>query len=208
MCWNAEVSLNTFLLACFATALGLANGVMTPWVAIFLMTYSCMQLLEHFLWKHISNAKLNRMLSMIGLALLMTEVFISILSLSEDHKLASAQKWLMIGLGLYLCGIAYYVFTGAVDFRTTVATNGHLHWHWVTTSPAALAAWLALFLIPLWLKAQYLYLTFCMITVLVSVATFWSAGTWGSMWCWFAGGASLYYIAAALLKAGGCVRTT
>lgn len=201
MCWNAEVSLNTFLVACFAAIMGLTNGVMNAWGAAFLLTYASMQLLEHFIWKNITDPRMNKILSMIGLTIIMLEAFVSIMCLTETKKYR-LRNALLVCFAVFVALLLYW--SDCIDFRSSVASNGHLVWHWLTPNLWILMCWMTLFFLPLWFTASHLTFAFMALIVIVSMATFWSAGTWGTMWCWFAGAASVYYIVVSLLKSGSC----
>jgi hypothetical protein len=83
MCWNAEVSLNTFLFSGFVLLLIMYNnnytqykiqfieGIDNIWAYIFLFSWILMQLFEFFIWKNINNPGLNTIFSILASILLL-----------------------------------------------------------------------------------------------------------------------------------------
>ena len=64
MCWNENVSLNTFLFSGFILALIIYNNSFTKykiqelnnkWVYFFIASFVFMQLIEFFIWRNIDN---------------------------------------------------------------------------------------------------------------------------------------------------------
>ena len=64
MCWNAEVSLNTFVFTCFTLAFVYYNNEYTQyklsefknkWLYIFLFLVFLIQFIEYFIWKNLKN---------------------------------------------------------------------------------------------------------------------------------------------------------
>lgn len=108
---------------------------------------------------------------------------------------------------LYAIMIIYVISsTKLIQFKTTVAQNGHLSWKFVPLSVTILLPWLLLFFIPFFLKRYYFTGVFTLIIIAVSIYTYLKDGTWGSMWCWFAAVASVYFILLAFCKAGTCAK--
>ena len=67
MCWNAEISLNTFIFGCISAIIVYLLGVVNINIIIILLSFTSMQLLEYFIWQNIDNIKINEILSKIGL---------------------------------------------------------------------------------------------------------------------------------------------
>ena len=71
MCWNATVSLNTFLFSIGMLCLMIYNNHYTPYKIegfniywyFFILSFCTIQLIEYFLWTHLTNKKLNYLFS-------------------------------------------------------------------------------------------------------------------------------------------------
>lgn len=209
MCWSAGVSLNTFILVCFAAVLGALNHVNTLWQTAFLLTYGSMQLIEYFLWTHIGSPQMNRAFSMVGLFAIMLQPLVSIMRL-DACKSGAHRNGLLLVYAAFAAAVLYLcAFTRRIDFRSTQAANGHLAWHWLTSMTSVsggllLLIWMLLFFAPIVLCKHYLAAGFGLCILLISIFTYWKHETWGSMWCWAAAMASLYYIFQAFYVSGWC----
>lgn len=204
MCWSAEVSLNTFLLASFATIIGVTNHVLLPWSAVFFMSFVSIQLVEFFLWKNIHNREKNRIWSIVGFSVLLLQPFFSILRLNEPH-FARWRQLLLLGYACYLVFIAYIVvFTKMIKFESRVAKNGHLQWDFIPPSFLIILPWMLLLFVPMLLKKKYGTMLFSLTILLTSLYTFWKYKTWGTMWCWFAAIASIVYVCLGFFSSGTC----
>jgi hypothetical protein len=76
MCWNASVSLNSYILGLFASLFSYFNGVSNIYLFIFFQTFISMQLIEYFTW---SNTFSNRVLSQVALILIICQPLFSII---------------------------------------------------------------------------------------------------------------------------------
>ena len=87
MCYNSQVSLNTFLFSFSVLILIYINrngkyrleNFHNKYVYLLFFSIIVMQLLEYFLWKNIDNEKMNKLLSIIGLIIILLQPFFSIL---------------------------------------------------------------------------------------------------------------------------------
>ena len=70
MCWNAEVSLNTFLFSSFVLCLIIYNNTYTQykikdfnniWIYLFFVSFILMQLFEFFIWRNVDNKLYNKL---------------------------------------------------------------------------------------------------------------------------------------------------
>lgn len=182
MCWSAQVSLNTFLLSVFAVLLALLNGYELKF-AIFVMSYALMQLIEYFIWSRgLKSKTANKMLSLLGGALLLLQPLAAIFLLDDGP----VRRFL---LGVYALFILLNIlFSKKTNIpRTTVASNGHLQWHFISESvfTPVLFLYLIMMITPFVLVRKYHYvLYFGIVTLLVSLFTYAQSMTWASMWCW------------------------
>lgn len=65
------MSRNSCLLVCFAVLIWLLNEVITPWLALFLLVFGSMQLVELFLWSHLGDRRANALVSKVGMAIIL-----------------------------------------------------------------------------------------------------------------------------------------
>jgi len=189
MCWNSEVSLNTFLFSFSVLILIYINrngkykleNLHNKYLFSFFIIL--IQLLEYFLWKNIDNKKMNRLLSIIGLIIILSQPFISILALEDKN---SKNKYLLF----YLFFILYIILfeLKKVNFNTSVK-NGHLQWNWLLPNIISFIIYLYFLLISM-SKTNKIYV---ILLLLLSLYNYYNDKTWGSMWCFFANIIFLFY---------------
>ena len=181
MCWNAKVSLNTFLFSLFGISFAYLNNAIGIFAFLYFLSFISMQLLEYFTWNNLNNKSMNRFLSKIGLFLIFIQVPLFILSC---NKVENNVKYLLIGL--YLLFSACSIFYFPIDFSMNKASNGHLAWNWLNFPSFIVFTWLS-FIFGLFLYQQQ-YATFGLYlgVVLAIYYTYYKTNTWGSLWCWIA----------------------
>jgi len=180
MCWNAEVSLQSFLVGILAIGLGAYRNTPVP-VLLFALTIVLMQFIEYVVWSNYGNAEINRQASMAATGLLWVQPIASMLTL-PDSALRTTALGAYTGLSL-LGG----VFGQDRDYSMTRAPNGHLAWNWLgkdQKTAMSLAVYFVFLLAPLVVAKKFLLLGVALGTLAVSLLTFWRDNTWGSMWCW------------------------
>lgn len=193
MCWSASVSLNTFLLGLFAVSLGLLNNITTPLYAVFLMSFISIQLVEYFAWKNLSNPLTIRLVSIVGLSLIILQPFASLINITTNPK------WRVILLSAYtlfiLMTFLWIKPLMSIEFKMSRADNGHLRWHWLEGFPIyVIVLWCAFFLVRNIFEKEYIAIVVQVIVISVIYMTYVSSGTWGSLWCWIANVVSFYII--------------
>jgi hypothetical protein len=185
MCWNAEVSLQSFAIGALGILFAALTGRSLPFL-LFYATIVGMQLVEYVVWEYgLNDATVNYYASLAGTTLLMLQPVASLLTLRSPTGL--------IALYVLLGGI-YHLVRAAVDkqparerYRMTKGPDGHLAWHWLKTDPVArfgLAIYFIFLLFPLVATRQMDYLLIVLVTLGVSLVGFGANRTWGSMWCW------------------------
>lgn len=188
MCWSAKVSLNTYIVAVFGTAFALANGAPLNVIAWFHL-FSMMQLAEYFIWTNLHDRYWNGFFSKFGLLILALEPIASMFLMAPGAK----RNYIMAAYiaFLFLVLLIYYPWSP----YTIQAKNGHLQWMWQGhIHPSVNFIWLTFFLLPLFLSGKYWIAIPGVITVLITLATYWKDQTWGSMWCWIANISWLFVI--------------
>lgn len=183
MCWNAEVSLQSFLIGITAAFVGYQNGLSFP-ITLFCLTIVLMQLIEYFVWSSEGNERANFRYSVLASLLLWLQPIASIYTLPS--------KWFPTALGSYIS----LSFLGSLfnrkpleeTYRMEKAENGHLEWKWLDKSwetAISLLVYFVFLLGPLIIRKEWTLLTLAITTLAGSLYSFYEANTWGSMWCWF-----------------------
>ncbi len=184
MCWNAEVSLQSFLIGIGATFVAYQKGLPFP-TTLFCLTIVFMQLIEYVVWTYYDNPTVNFVASLSAVFLLWLQPLASILTLQT--------KWTIEILLLYVgvSGIGFLLFTDLDKLRETYqmkrAENGHLQWNWLqkdTKTTVSLVFYFIFLLTPLLLRKEYTLLGITLSTLGLSLYSFYKENTWGSMWCW------------------------
>lgn len=182
MCWNAEVSLQSFGIGIAAVVVAYWNGLSLPMV-LFCLTIVFMQLIEYIVWSYYDDTKVNFWASVSAAFLLWLQPIASILTLPS--------AWIPNTLGLYiglsLIGRLLKLDPLPEQYKMVKGTNGHLVWEWLqkdTKTYIALSFYFIFLFFPLLWGKQWMILGVSLTTLLVSLFSFYQANTWGSMWCW------------------------
>jgi hypothetical protein len=212
MCWNQDISLNTFIFSCFALVFIYITNTYSryktpvfdnPLMYAFALSVSSMQLLEYFIWKHIKNKSMNIFLSKLGPLILFLQVFFLILLMEKYYE------WMMAIFLVSCLGFYLYSLQHPVLFRSR-ESEGHLSWDWIIlpglsnwTNFFLLILGLSFYMIPaLYLKGiTYPYrLVIFSLFLYVFVYFIGKKGhTYGSLWCWAVNGFFLYFLINILL---------
>ena len=188
MCWNANVSINTYIFGLFACLFALLNKKINISRFLFAQSWMSMQLIEYFIW---SKSFSNRLLSQIAFIFIVTQPLFSILSISNHTNIK------------YVALVGYLLFTvfmmvikpwSKIDFRSVQASNGHLSWKWLDYPKFAIIIWFLFLSISFALNKEWIKLILLTITAIISYALYSKTLTWGSLWCWLVNLASLYMI--------------
>lgn len=179
MCWNAEVSLQSFLIGFTATLIASQNGLSFP-ITLFCLTIVFMQLIEYVVWTWYDNKNVNHIASIAAATLLWLQPIASILTLNSQFFNPALQAY----LGLSLVSL---LFVSKEQYRMTRGENGHLVWHWLqndSQTTLSLIIYFIFLLTPLFLSGNILLLGISLLTLIFSLYSFYKDNTWGSMWCW------------------------
>ena len=188
MCWNATVSLNTFLFGAFGVALALLNGY-EPMKLLFFMSFVTIQLIEFFLWTYLDNKRINHIVTTINFVFLILQPFASAFLLHKDRKLMYTLMiaYVFVMLVLLMFSLSKRGGLNKNVLSSSVGPNGHLLWHFMkkeNLNLLQLGAYLFFFFAPMILAREYLILSVAAVTLLSSMLLFWKDSTWASMWCW------------------------
>lgn len=202
MCWNAEVSLNTFLFAMFGAVFGYVNGFNRK-LLLFFTLFSFMQFIEYMLWSNLDNKEINRLWSIIGL------LFIYILPFASINIL-DPSKVKTILFTVYSISVLIHIFSFKHDFITTVGKNGHLEWNWLirlNSIPEIIISviWFGALFIPFIIKSlqnkKYIApLIIILFTTILTGYNYFMKKSFGTMWCWVSNAIWLYVIYVSIRK--------
>jgi hypothetical protein len=208
MCWNAEVSLNTFVFSTFVLILVYYNNEYTKykipifdnkWLYVLLVLAYSIQLIEHFLWKNMTN-KYNSILTIAACILLFFQPLASLMLLT-NYGLRNILITIYI-----LVGVPYMLYTILnKKFRSTVSPGGNLKWNMPMPESAAWT-WLFVFLFSFIYEQKWFFVLFLIITLTIFIYK--EITTSGSMWCWVFNSISIYFAAYLLFYLPFCENRT
>lgn len=187
MCWNPQISLSTFIFGCAVIAIGYINGVNDIWWSFMGLSFVTMQLVEYFIWIYLHDAKVNRVLSMIGLTIILIQPIVAGLLITSREKR-------LLYMALYaVFVIAYMISSAPFLFKTVRAKNGHLGWLWLRPGHWIFAViWLVFVCSAFWLSAASVVMKWVIILATCSLmaVSWWfykyQEHSWGSVFCSFA----------------------
>ena len=139
MCWNQNVSMNTFIFSMFVIFLIAYNNNFTQYktaifnnnifVYFFFISFIFMQLIEFFIWRNINDKETNSQFSTLGALLILIQPVASLLMLPE-----SSMKIELISIYSFFA-LAFFTYQ-IIDhtFYTIISKSGHLVWKWANVS--------------------------------------------------------------------------
>lgn len=187
MCWNAEVSLSTFLVS-FASVLVLYYAGYDIFALAFIMSFIIIQLLEFFMWTYIKQPDILRVFGIISFVL----IFIQPIIVLYFAKYAHLIKYYLISqlTLLIVCILFFNLRLSSFSFLPYVAKNHHLSWNWTTYDNIYITLffyiYLLFFLGSMLLKKYYFFFAISVFTLLFSMYNYSEYKTASSMWCWIA----------------------
>ena len=204
MCWNKNVSLNTFIASIGILALIYYNDKYTQYkidtfqgnifVYLFFISIISIQLIEYFLWKNLNNVKMNQMISLICLIVIFLQPFFGILGFTTGDK----RKYMLIGYLIFV--IIYFIyrtFVKSIRIFTTKSIDGHLSWNWLDLKGWEIifvVIWLLFFIIAIGSDGKIHRTIFGCMLLILAVYLYYKNAVWGSMWCWFANIIMIFYL--------------
>lgn len=186
MCWNANVSLNTYILGLFACILAYFNNKLGLANVLFVQTWMSMQLIEYFIW---SKTFSNRLLSQIAFMCIVLQPMVGILSISNHQNIIK-----YVSLAGYLC---FATITMAlkpwskIDFSSIPSSNGHLAWNWLKYSKPIMLIWFLFLSVKFIANKEWISYVFLCISAGITYSLYHKTYTWGSLWCWLCNFVSL-----------------
>ncbi len=208
MCWNKEISLNTFMFSSFVLLLIMYNNAYTQykiaslnniWIYIFFSSFILMQLIEYFIWKNIHDPMYNRIFSSLATVLLFFQPIASIM-LINNYTLRSN---LLTSYLIFSIPFMIYRFM-TKPIYTTITPLNHLEWNFILYKNSIidnilLIMWFIFFLFPLFYSGKTMGGLFGVVTLLVIIYHYIKDGSIWSMWCWVVNTIMIYYAAYLLI---------
>jgi len=205
MCWNKDISLNTFLFSSFILCLIIYNNAFTRYkiddlnnvyVYIFFVSFILMQLIEYFIWVFIKNPLYNSIFTALATLLLMLQPIATIMLISNKI----VKKRLLYSYLLYILPVSIYRFNHITGVNSSVSKLGHLKWNTILANNDLDlhnmlfdSIWLFFFLFPLFYEGYNFALIFGLLTLMLIIYNFYNDKTIGSMWCWIVNSIMIYY---------------
>ena len=201
MCWNAEVSLNTFLFSFFTLCFVYYNNEYTQykipffenkWLYIFIILTFSMQLIEFFIWKNLKNSY-NSFFTKMAFILVYLQPIASLMLLSNS-TLRNFLLFPYIILGI--SHITNIIFNNKI--HTTVSKQGHLVWNYnmkisgTKFNNPFFIYWLFLLLFSFFYEGKWEFVLFGLITVFIFIYKEFKSS--GSTWCWFVNSIGIYIL--------------
>jgi len=196
MCWNPDISINTFLFACLSLVfIFLANTYSkykiqtfdNPLVYLLFIEIAAIQLVEFFLWRNLHNKPINKLFSRIASYVILSQPFTLIFMINKPLM----KKILLLLYGIFI--IIHNIFL-APRLNTTVGVNGHLSWDWLNCKPIFLFTGLLFYLVPLLFIDKPVLSFFIIILLFTTLISYFRYNTFGTMWCWVSNFILLYFI--------------
>jgi hypothetical protein len=197
MCWNKDVSLNTFLFSSFVLALIIYNNSFTKykiqelnnkWIYLFFMSFIVMQLIEFFIWKNINNQFYNNIFSILATLLLIIQPMVSIMIITNEklrNLLLFSYLLLVIPFSIYKLSTNH--------IHSVISKNGHLIWKFFDSPSIISIVWLFFFLFSFIYEKKWIGFIFGLITLLIAFINYNNDHTIWSMWCWGVNSIMIYY---------------
>ena len=207
MCWNADISLNTFIFGLFSMIFIFITNTYTkyktqsfdnPFIYLFLGVIISMQLLEYFAWKNLKNNRMNTILSKI-ISIFVTAQPLLVMIMIKNINV----RYVMIGL-YFLYNVIYRIYKlnfSPFNFHVSVL-NGHLKWEWLYLNgweKINYFVFLGFYVISLLLVNNNILNLFFLSSLIISMLFYYKDGTIASMWCWLVNLLFLYLLVNILL---------
>jgi len=195
MCWNASVSLNTYLLGLFASIFSYYNRIGNFLSVLFYQSFIIIQLIEYFIWTKTFS---NRLLSQIAFIIIYFQPILNIIKIEKNKKLI---PYLLVAYITFII-ILYTAFIplNTINYSSVPSKNGHLSWNWLDINIYIIFIWYAFLSIRWIIDKMYPTLIFVTIFLIITIILYKDTNTFGSIWCWACNIISFYLIFAVFYK--------
>jgi hypothetical protein len=197
MCWNAEVSLNSFIFGIISFIIVISINTIEYKYLLLPLAVTSMQLVEYFAWRNINNKKIIEYLSLIGMAIILLQLLII------NITILSGKELIIVLILLFLGSLAILVYvSNKNNLRMEKGINGHLVWYW-----ADIPVPLLIYILSFYFYASFKYnkkfkliIIMAFILLLISLYSYYKYKTWGSMWCYYSNFGWIIFIGYSLLN--------
>jgi hypothetical protein len=179
MCWNAEVSLNTFIFGVISAAIVLLINYNYLASVLILLSVSLMQLVEFFAWRNINNKKVIEWVSVFGISVILLQVL-----LLNIFYLKGKERIIVLIIILISSLFALVHIINNNKLKMEKAKNGHLAWSWADLPIPLLIIFFGLYLYAGFRNKNLTFLI-ALLLLLISLYNYYKYNTWGSMWCYY-----------------------
>ncbi len=202
MCWNQNVSLNTFIFGSATLLFIWYNNTYTQYKTstfdiyfyMIVFTLIFMQLIEFFLWKSIDtkNKKMNYFFSIIGWILVRILQPLSwLFAIPSKYSTLKYLLFIIYFVTLFIVSL-YKYFYNPVEFKT-ISQNGHLYWKWCDLVNYEKIVFIIYLFIALTIFLSYpIFALLGIIFILYSFII--HRNSYTTMWCWLSNSILLYYL--------------
>jgi hypothetical protein len=180
MCYNATVSLNTFIFGVSVAILAHYTKIIPYYGILILLSITSMQLLEYFAWTYYDNPLINKILSLIGLFIIFIQVFL----LNYYYPDPKTSKILLSFMFIFILLFLIFEFRN-VNFSMKKGKNKHLIWYWLDLPIIWIIIGITFYLIPVFLTKNLSIIISTIVILSISLYFYWRYKTWGTMWCYF-----------------------
>ena len=208
MCWNKDISLNTFVFSSFVLLLIMYNNKYTQykiqelnniWVYVFFISFILMQLIEYFIWKNINDPLYNKIFTTLATLLLLVQPIASTMLITNKiMRIYILTLYLVLSIPFVT-----YRFMTKKNY-SSISPLGHLVWNILLDKKSNLDTfimmiWFIFFLFPLFYQGYTYGFLFGFLTLLFIMYNYSKDGTVGSMWCWIVNSIMIYFAANVLI---------
>jgi len=194
MCWNAEVSLQTFITGSIILLLLNLVGI-ELFVTALIFCILFIQLVEYFIWTYIKDKETVKYFTILTYLIIFFQPIILLSFLKYKYKIQLISLYIILHIIILL--IFRIFFNMKYDFAPIIADNGHLNWNW-TQNKEYMSFFYLIYNIA-FLGAMFLYgnpiiLLLSIVTLLYSMYNYTKYNTIASMWC-YVGNIALFIFA-------------
>ena len=188
MCWNKDVSLNTFIFSFSILLLIMYNNAYTKykikelndiWMYLLLFSFIIIQFIEYFIWLNIDNPYYNNVFTICDTLVFIIQPIMGIMII-KNKKL---RNFLLYTYLLLAIPFSIYQFN-TINIYSVISEKGHLSWKSFNTPTFGCILWLFFFLFGIIYEKKWIGIIFGIITLIITYLNYKNDNTIWSMWCW------------------------
>ena len=195
MCWNTDISINTFIFACMALIfIFLASftkyrleAFKNPLVYLFLFVVALVQLVEYFLWKNLNNKSMNKLFTQFLQIIIVIQVPILFLMIENTN----IKYWGLLFFILFIIFVKWLSMSNtyySTYYRVSIGKNGHLSWDWINLdnniSKILVFIWLGFYVFATLFIKNIELTIMLLLSLFITLFLYYKDKTFTSIWCW------------------------